>query len=210
MLTSATEFGQKWYVVERAILDPASVTFFHGHALARVNNKPTALGDAQVADAPVAYGDPHLDTLLETLRSRVEQTTGLQLWPTYSYLRVYKHGSLLKAHRDRPACEISMTINLGMSADEPWPIWIAGPQGIAAVSLNAGDGMIYRGCDCFHWREPFSGTQLAQVFLHYVDRNGPNAEWKYDKRPCLSQPPGCCDTDPLPQAKKNERLGIQS
>ena len=83
---------------------------------------------------------------------------------------------------------ISMTVNLGTSGDEPWPIWIAGPQGIASVSLNPGDGLIYRGCDCYHWREPFHGTHLAQVFLHYVDQNGPNAEWKYDKRPRLSTP----------------------
>jgi hypothetical protein len=57
------------------------------------------------------------------------------------------------------------------------------------VSLNPGDGLIYRGCDCYHWREPFAGDHLAQVFLHYVDQNGPNTEWKYDKRPRLSGPP---------------------
>jgi len=25
----------------------------------------------------------------------------------------------------------------------------------------------------------------AQVFMHYVDANGPYAEWKFDKRPLL-------------------------
>ena len=186
MVTSVMEFGEKWYVVERAVLDAASVTFFHDHALARADSRPTALGDAQVSDAPVLYGDPHFDALLENIRSKVEQCTGIELLPTYSYLRLYKRGNVLRAHRDRPACEISMTINLGMSADEPWPLWIAGPQGIASVSLNPGDGMIYRGCDCYHWREPFAGDHLAQVFLHYVDRNGPKSEWKYDKRPHLA------------------------
>jgi hypothetical protein len=189
METSVSEFREKWYAVERAFMDAASLSFFHGHALARANSSTIALGDRQIADAPVAYGDPHLDTLLETVRGRMEQATGLKLLPTYSYLRVYKQGNVLKAHRDRPSCEISMTVNLGMSADEPWPIWIAGPKGIASVALNPGDGLIYRGCDCFHWREPFAGNHLAQVFLHYVDQNGPNTEWKYDKRPRLSGPP---------------------
>ena len=55
------------------------------------------------------------------------------------------------------------------------------------VSLNPGDGLIYRGCDCYHWREPFDGNHLAQVFLHYVDQNGPNTEWKYDKLRRLSR-----------------------
>lgn len=189
METSAVEFRDKWYVVQRAILDAASLSFLHDHALARARSRTVALGDPQVADAPVAYGDPHLDALLESVRGKVEQATGLRLFPTFSYLRVYKHGNLLKAHRDRPACEVSMTVNLGMDADEPWPIWIAGPQGIASVPLNPGDGLIYRGCDCYHWREPFAGNHLAQVFLHYVDQNGSSTEWKYDKRPHLAKLP---------------------
>jgi PKHD-type hydroxylase len=40
--------------------------------------------------------------------------------------------------------------------------------------------------DKWHWREPyFEGKWQAQVFLHYVDQNGPHAEWKYDKRESL-------------------------
>lgn len=188
MEINAIEFRAKWYTIKQVVIDHASLSFLHDYALARAQSN-FALGDAQVADAPVAYGDPHLDTLLESVRGRVEQSTGFRLWPTFSYLRIYKRGNLLKAHRDRPACEISMTLNIGMSADEPWPIWIAGPMGIASVSLNPGDGLIYRGCDCYHWREPFAGNHLAQVFLHYVDQSGPNAEWKFDKRPHLSRVP---------------------
>src|SRR4051794_19292178 len=67
METNAIEFREKWYVVERAFLDAAALSFFHGHALALANNSRTALGDNQIADAPVVYGDPHLDTLLETV-----------------------------------------------------------------------------------------------------------------------------------------------
>ena len=187
MENSATEFRANWYVVERAFVDAALLSFLYEHALALASSSVIAPGDAQIADAPIAYGDPHFDTLLERVRGRVEQATGYGLWPTFSYLRAYKRGHLLKAHRDRLSCEISVTVNLGMIADEPWPIWIAGPKGIASVSLNPGDGLIYRGCDCYHWREPFAGNHLAQVFLHYVDRGGPQAEWKYDKRPCLSR-----------------------
>jgi hypothetical protein len=188
MEASAVEFQEKWYVVQRAIIDADSLRFFYDHALALADTGRVPLGDALVANAPVAYCDPHLDTLLESLRGRVEHATGLDLWPTFSYLRVYQRGNLLKAHRDRPSCEVSITINLGMRADEPWPIWIGGPQGIASVSLNPGDGLIYRGCDCFHWREPFAGDHQAQVFLHYVDQHGPKTEWKFDKRPGLADP----------------------
>ena len=185
MEMSAIKFAANWYVVERAVIDTASLSFFHDHVLARADSNTIALGDPQVSNAPAAYGDPLMDMLLEKVRARVERATGLRLWPTFSYFRVYKRGNVLKPHCDRPACEISMTVNLGIDADEQWPIWIAGPMGIASVSLNPGDGLVYRGCDCYHWREPFTGNHLAQVFLHYVDKAGPNAEWKFDKRPCL-------------------------
>ena len=188
MAATAVAFRTNWFAVERAVLGATARSVLHRYALERAESNEIALGDAQIGDAKVAYGDPHLDTLLEKLRTGVERVCRLRLWPTYSYLRVYKRGNLLKAHRDRPSCEISMTVNLGMSADAPWPIWIAGPMGVASVALRPGDGLIYRGCDCYHWREPFSGRHLAQVFLHYVDRDGPNAEWKFDKRPRLSTP----------------------
>ena len=48
--------------------------------------------------------------------------------------------------------------------------------------LSPGDGLLYRGIDVFHWREPFQGNRLVQVFLHYVDRNGPHADQKFDGR----------------------------
>src|SRR5205823_8655508 len=71
MERSAIEFGTKWYVVERAVLDAVSQSFLYEHALARASSNTIALGDTQVADAPVAYGDPHLDMLLENVCGRV-------------------------------------------------------------------------------------------------------------------------------------------
>ena len=119
---SVSEFAQKWYVVQRAVIDGGDLRSIHDHALARADSGSTSLGDHQVPDAPVVYADPSLDMLLESVRPKVEVATGRRLWPTYSYLRVYKRGNLLAAHLDRPSCEISMTVNLGMDADEPWPI----------------------------------------------------------------------------------------
>lgn len=176
------EFGLKWYLVKRQAVDEALLGSLRSHVLARFHGNLIARGDKQVPGAPAAYGDPRMNALLEDMRDTVESATGHELWPTFSYLRVYERGNLLKAHHDRPACEVSMTINLGISPDEAWPLWIAGPAGVAAIALNPGDALIYRGCDCYHWREPFAGDYAAQVSLHYVDRHGPSAAWKFDRR----------------------------
>ena len=46
--------------------------------------------------------------------------------------------------------------------------------------------LMYRGIECAHWRTPYDGDRLAQLFLHYVDQNGAYADWKFDRRSSLS------------------------
>ena len=54
------------------------------------------------------------------------------------------------------------------------------------MELEPGDAVLYRGMVLEHWRDPYEGVRAAQVFLHYVDQDGPHAEWKFDKRPSLA------------------------
>ena len=159
--------------------------------------------DAQVPNSYSLYSDPVMDTLLMKVLSRMQDETGLQLIPTYSYARLYKSGDILKRHKDRPSCEISTTIHLGGSK---WPIFIdpTGTDNIIekrkendvvvrpnappgnVVDLEIGDMLVYSGCDLEHWREPFQGNTCGQVFLHYNHVNGPFAkENLFDKRPML-------------------------
>ena len=54
--------------------------------------------------------------------------------PTYSYSRIYYNGNILERHRDRDACEISLTLHLG--GDEPWPIFIKTPKNVNIMTIN--------------------------------------------------------------------------
>jgi hypothetical protein len=123
------------------------------------------------------YADPLMESLLINKNSEMEKLTGLSLKPTYAYWRMYTKFADLKPHKDRPACEISVTINLGGDGTS-WPIYMEGNS----VNLNPGDAVIYLGCELSHWREEFQGDWQAQTFLHYVDANGPNADHWKDKR----------------------------
>jgi hypothetical protein len=159
--------------------------------LYRYTEKVTLLGvmhpgDSQVPDTSCSYGDPIMEGLLTKLSPTVEKASGLRVFPTYSYLRVYKGGDVLGRHSDRPSCEISLSLCLGYQGPGPWPIWIESPRGVMSVSLEAGDGLLYRGIECPHWRSPFDGSRVAQVFLHYVDQRGPHSQWKFDKRSSLT------------------------
>lgn len=144
--------------------------------------------DTQCPKSEAVYGAEIFDRLLEEMTPVFEKTTGRTLIPTYSYARKYSNGEELKPHTDRPACEVSATITLGFDGDI-WPIYMADSdkkESAVAVKMKVGDGVIYNGCEKHHWRDAFEGEYQYQVFLHYVDANGPNVEHKYDKRECLS------------------------
>ncbi len=173
--------ANKYLAINGLIQDPLLLTA-HRYALLQAQVGSMAIDDPQVPNTPSSYGDPLMETLLELLCPNVEQMTGLDLYPTYSYFRVYKNNDELKPHLDRPSCEISVTLNLGFKAPEPWPLCFRAGEIATQVDLHPGDAIVYRGCDIVHWRNSFVGEYNAQVFLHYVDQNGPCAEWKYDKR----------------------------
>lgn len=136
--------------------------------------------DVTVPGSPAGYNNSILKRLHEHLRPQLEQVTGKRLFKTYVYFRVYKHGAVLRKHKDRPACEYSITVNLGGASDVDWPIYVHSNGRDIPVSLNPGDAMLYKGCDVPHWREEYIGAQQVQAFLHYVDQHGPHAAHKDD------------------------------
>lgn len=181
MNTAAAVFSEKRYVLLSSLISGAEARMLYEYSQELVS-RGQYLPDTQVPDTPARYSAPRMELLLLELLPQIEEASGLSLHPTYSYLRVYKRGDVLARHRDRPACEISLSLCLGFIADTPWPLWIEGPRGVSAMEMQPGDGLLYRGTECPHWRERFGGEQAAQVFLHYVEQNGANSEWKFDKR----------------------------
>jgi predicted 2-oxoglutarate/Fe(II)-dependent dioxygenase YbiX len=153
--------------------------------------------DPQCPLSDAVHGAPVFDSLLDQLTPHFEAASGKKLYPTYAYARLYnQQGEELKIHRDRPACEISATITLGFEGDV-WPIYMSHNEDkseATEIKMEVGDAVLYRGCDVYHWRDVYKeGKWQAQVFLHYVDQEGPHAEWKYDKRESL----GISKTNPI-------------
>jgi len=185
------------------LLKRDAVAFMYKNNITYDNGMLGTWTDQQIPNTYSHYADMVMETLLVKVLPVMQQETGLNLIPTYSYARIYKKGDCLHRHKDRPSCEISTTINLG---GNPWPIFIDGtgannvinerqnlvkpnaPAG-TKVLLDVGDMLVYSGCDLEHWREPFDGDICGQVFLHYNHVNGPFADKnKFDGRPMLGLP----------------------
>lgn len=143
----------------------------------------------QVIGAHSKYADPAMETMLIYLHTLMEEHTGLELFPTYSFYRVYRPGDELTVHKDRPSCEISCTMCFNYSYENSnysWPIFMSGNE----INLKSGDLVIYRGCDLDHWREKFQGSDgdwHVQGFFHYVDKNGPYPDYKFDRRNSIGE-----------------------
>ena len=131
----------------------------------------------------IFYRDPFGESLLLNKKNLMEKETNLDLFPTYSFTRLYTYNSELKPHKDRPSCEISVTVMFGSDGTK-WPIYMDDKE----IILEAGDCVIYSGTKIAHWREEFFGDWYAQVFLHWVLKNGKHKEFYKDKRHYFGMP----------------------
>ena len=149
-------------------------------------NDQRAFNDPQITNSFSWYSFVSSESLLKNMLPKMEEITGKQLYPTYSYARIYWPGAEMLLHRDRPACQYSATLTIEEDEENPWPLWMENFNGgTSPLFLKTGDACVYNGMVLDHWREPYLGKKQIQVFLHYVDANGPYAEWKFDKRPFL-------------------------
>jgi hypothetical protein len=202
-----TFFKQNNYVVIKNHISPETAAVCYQYAKTKVQaidfklmNESTKwdedwdgkFGDGQIEKDFNSYGDPLMDSILAVSHKAMQEYTGLNLVPNYSYWRFYEKGSELKKHTDRVSCEISTTLCLGYDVSNletkyNWPMYIKVNGQDVPLFLEPGDMIVYRGTIVEHWREPFLGLNHAQVFLHYNDLEGPYKN-KYDGRPILGIP----------------------
>jgi hypothetical protein len=184
----ADYFKEKKYVIVDSAVPVDICQNLSDYILKLVEEKKTTKDD-QCPLSESVYGDSMLDILLDDVRPTLEKATGLNLIPTYSYARKYLPGDELKPHLDRESCEISATLTLGYEGNL-WPIHVSiddkVENDIGEILIDVGSMVVYRGMEINHWREPYTqGKWQCQVFLHYVDADGPHKNFKYDGRQAL-------------------------
>ena len=167
----------------------------------------------QVEGSTARYWHPQYRSIHSGIRMKLEKELGRKLYNTYYYDRFYFPGQALTRHADRDACEISVTVHISTNLegkDADWPIWIKTPDTYTdktkskvsvpgenkSVILKAGDGMIYKGCERPHWRDPMPTPRRRkrdiilrrkqkeyyyhQIFFHYVLADGQRAHCAND------------------------------
>jgi hypothetical protein len=148
-----------------------------------------AFNDHQVEKSFVYYSFYGFEALLETvIKDEVEKQTGIKVYPSYSFARIYYNDAEMKIHKDRKSCQISATCCIDTDGTD-WPIGFVNRAGERIyISQEPGDVIIYSGCELQHWRDKYTGQEQVQAFMHYVDVNGEYAYEKYDGRAMLGLP----------------------
>jgi hypothetical protein len=189
-------FEQEKYIVVKNVLNSQTIEFLKiqtkmlEEVLTSNNNSVPSdflFNDDQIKECFSFYSPLFSESLLVLLQPMIEQIIGKKLLPTYSYIRIYYKNAILKKHTDRNSCEYSASICI-KNDKEPWKFWIKNiHDNNTCISLEEGDLIIYKGNELEHWREKYNNNEHIQFFLHYVDKDGINSEWKYDKRKTLGQ-----------------------
>ena len=167
----------------------------------------------QVNGSTARYWHPQYRTIHSGVRKKLEKELGRKLYNTYYYDRYYFPGQELTKHTDRDACEISVTIHISTNLPDDlkdWEFKIKTPDTYTNMQknailvpgeersgiLNPGDGMIYKGCERPHWRDPMptppkkkklfgkeENTEYYyhQIFFHYVLQDGQRAHCAWDR-----------------------------
>ena len=209
--TNNSQFEKDGYLVIKNLWDPqelyrpvpqerGQITYW-GKKPNQFNYIPI---EQQVEGSFACYWHPQYRSIHSSIRLKLEKTLGNKLYNTYYYDRFYFPGQALTRHADRDACEISVTVHISNSIQSQWPIWIKTPDTYTdkkkteilvagenrSVILNAGDGMIYKGCERPHWRDPMPGKKKTwwnkkedyyhQIFFHYVLADGQRSHCAFD------------------------------
>ena len=128
--------------------------------------------------SPAFYGIFN-DELVE-IQKNIETAVGEELYPCYSYARIYQENDSLPPHIDRPSCEISITLTLNYEK-QPWPFWVLNNGQVSCIDLDIGDALLYKGTEVMHFRHPMQHQQFQyQAFFHYVKKHGNYTNYRYD------------------------------
>lgn len=189
-----------WKVIEH---NKAAFDVFFRHETEITFNSPKSSLNKSHGEA----GSPMGIALNRYLKDRLKTVLDLNLGETYAYCRKYERGAYLKAHRDRPSCEISITTCLDYQTDDkkPWKIWLDNSKNwvdndepektfqetqaipnrkreSVCVELEVGDVLLYQGPNVIHWRDFLVGEYSYHVFAHFYNREGymrniPSSTW---------------------------------
>ena len=219
--TKNEQFDKDGYFVIRNLWDPEELYHPVPNIRGQLNYYDNNLDnfahcevENQVEGSLARYWYPQYRNIHIGIRKKLEEVIGRKLYNTYYYDRFYFPGQALTIHADRDACEISVSVHISTNLpdkDKDWPFKIKTPdtytdKNKTSISipgeersciLQPGDGVLYKGCERPHWRDPMPIPRRRkrdvimrrdnpdyyyhQIFFHYVLADGQRSHCAWDR-----------------------------
>jgi len=165
------KFGDTYKVIRNYISSEEANTLGEGYKEFVVTNGIPTEAEEITTNAYDFYNRPEQVALLSEKVSHINELLGSKVLPAYSFVRQYGVGSFLSKHKDRPSCEVSLSIHL--QGDKEWAFCIEDKEGNPVeLILHPGDAVLYDAPNATHWREEYDGEFYIQTFHHYVMLGG--------------------------------------
>jgi len=115
-------------------------------------------------------GEVKFDEIYDRLTEVVKDVTGLNIVKANSYSRIYFNDSVLKPHVDRETLDLTLSVQIDNTFNNPCPIFGKGYDGtIYESNLNNSDAVLIKGGELEHWRPEIKGEgYLMCVFFHWT------------------------------------------
>lgn len=169
----AARFREKSYVPIGKLIHPYYLAALRRYYRYLVRNGMLQLGDEHNLRRYVAHNETVARFLHLQLTAAVSSIVGEPVKPSYVYVASYLAGEDLKRHTDRPQCEFSISLCLDFSPEPvretSWPLYLDTKTRKLTVYQAIGDGLLYRGRELPHYRDPLpQGNTSTSIFFHYV------------------------------------------
>jgi len=168
-----TRLRAEQYAVIRDIIDPLQIAALRKH-FRILDHRNFLIPDLQGGSIRYAlHNEPVAQFVHHQLSDLVRRVTGEPVMPSYCFLSVYKTGSFLAKHSDRPQCAWNLSLLIDTDPEkelgDSWPIFLEVGGQTKAVRLKMGAGLLYRGTDIPHWRETLgNGETNTLILCHFV------------------------------------------
>ena len=125
------------------------------------------ISDSYVANTRSEYNPKGTIQILKNMRETVENIVGKTLWPESTFSRVYLDGAELKAHRDRPY--IDWTVSICLETDREWPVECFIDKEWKSFVVPPRHALLMPGMRIPHRRRLFEGKRNITLLLSYTE-----------------------------------------
>ena len=161
------------YAIVRSIIHPLQIAALRKY-FRTLDHKNFLIADLQGGSVRYALHNEEVAQFIQHQLSKLMICVTQELVkPSYSFLSIYKSGSFLAKHSDRPQCAWNLSLLIDTDPErelsDSWPISLEVSSRTKEIRLEMGDGLLYRGTEIPHWREALgNGETTTLILCHFV------------------------------------------